>query len=49
MAAYIKRLIRCGYTSGHARQICEDFTRNLSLFDLECFVLSAEMRHVGQV
>lgn len=42
MDKYIKRLTKCGYTEGKARQVCMDFVRNLSLFDLECFIWAVE-------
>lgn len=42
MADYIRRLVACGYTPEKARQICQDFSRNLPLFDLELFVRTTE-------
>lgn len=45
MSAYINRLIKCGYTLGKAHSICVDFIKNLSLVDLECFVISIEGNH----
>lgn len=46
MEAYIRRLIKCGYSRRHAEKICEDFVRNLPLIDLDFFVYSIEARHV---
>ena len=48
MNRYIKRLVDCGYTQDHARKVCEDFTRNLPLIALQCFVEMVE-ENVEQV
>lgn len=45
MKKYIDRLIKCGYSYDDAKDICCDFIKNLSLFSLECFVLSVENRN----
>lgn len=42
MIGYINRLMKCGYALVTARKLCIDFVRNLSLFDLECFIESVE-------
>lgn len=42
MNNYIERLMYCGYTQDHAREVCEDFCLNLSLFALQCFVETVE-------
>ena len=44
MDKYISRLKKCGYTYDKAKQICIDFTKNLTLFDLECFVWAMEKK-----
>ena len=49
MDKYINRLMKCGYSHYKAFMICRDFTINLSLFDLECFIVSMEQKHVGKV
>ena len=41
--------MNCGYTEEKARKTCLDFCRNLSLFDLECFVITMEQKNVGKV
>ena len=46
MYKYIERLVKCGYTKAKAYELCCDFIRNLSLFDLENFVISMEKAHV---
>ena len=48
MDKYINRLIKCKYDRASAYKVCVDFIKNLSLFDLECFVTSVE-HHVGGV
>ena len=45
MSTYINRLVKCGYTIGKARAICIDFIKNLSLIDLECFIMSVERNY----
>lgn len=42
MQKYIDRLIKCGYTNERAYKVCCDFVNNLSLFDLENFILTME-------
>lgn len=50
MIGYINRLMKCGYALVTARELCLDFARNLSLFDLECFVETMEdIHHVDQI
>lgn len=44
MKAYIDRLVKCGYTRQRAQKVCDDFTRNLPLIDLDFFVWSVERR-----
>ena len=46
MSNFVKRLIRCGYTKERALTVCNDFVKNLTIVDLECFVLSMEKKHV---
>lgn len=46
MEKYIRRLIECGYTRAKAYELCCDFVRNLSLFDLENFIYTMETRNV---
>lgn len=38
MDKYINVLVKHGYTHESATRLCIDFMRNLSLFDLECFI-----------
>lgn len=47
MKAYIDRLIKCGYSRQQAQEVCCDFVRNLPLIDLDFFVRSMELKHVG--
>lgn len=42
MSKYVDRLVKCGYTHTAASQLCCDFIRNLSLFELDCFVVYLE-------
>ena len=42
MMEYIARLMECGYTAEKALKICQDFSRNLRVHDLELFVQSVE-------
>lgn len=49
MKAYVDRLIKCGYSRQRAVKVCEDFIRNLPLFDLDFFVLTIEAKHVDKV
>lgn len=53
MKDYIERLVRCGYTQKKAREICQDFSKNLPAFDLDLFVRCVEehfaKRHVAKV
>lgn len=50
MPECINRLVKCGYTREKAEQLCFDFVRNLSLFDLKCFVVFMEsVHHVDKV
>ena len=42
MQKYIDRLIKCGYSPEKAYSLCQDFRRNLSIVDLENFILSME-------
>lgn len=46
MDKYVDVLVRHGYTHESALQLCKDFIRNLSLFDLECFVYFVECINV---
>lgn len=46
MKSYVKRLVRCGYSYDRAFTVCKDFVKNLTIVDLECFVLSIEKNHV---
>lgn len=48
MSKYINRLVKCGYSRQRAKDVCCDFVRNLSFFDLECFVTSME-KYVDKV
>lgn len=49
MQKYENRLILCGYSRERAHSICVDFVRNLTLVDLESFVISVEKSHVARV
>ncbi len=49
MSRYINRLVRCGYTRAKAKRLCIDFIKNLSIFDLEQFVLAMEESHGIQI
>lgn len=42
MQKYIDRLVKCGYTKARAYSICCDFVSNLTIFDLENFILTME-------
>lgn len=42
MQEYVERLMRCGYSPDRAYCICQDFMKNLPLFDLQLFVESIE-------
>lgn len=42
MAKYIDRLMACGYSEEKAREICQEFSKNLNLFDLEMFIETLE-------
>lgn len=42
MISYIIRLMKCGYTYDRARSVCSDFVRNLSLVDLDYFIMTIE-------
>lgn len=42
MKKYVDRLVRCGYSRQRAREVCEEFVRNLSLIDLDFFICSKE-------
>lgn len=42
MMEYIARLMDCGYTAEKALKICQDFSKNLKVYDLELFVQSVE-------
>lgn len=44
MEKYINRLVKCGYSTRRAYNVCCDFVRNMSIIDLECFVSSIEER-----
>lgn len=46
MQKYIDRLMKCGYSFDNARKICQDFQKNLSIVDLENFVLSMEKENL---
>lgn len=46
MKAYIDRLVKCGYTRQRAQKVCDDFTRNLPLIDLDFFVSVIEEKNV---
>ena len=47
MKKYVDRLVQCGYSRQKAREVCEEFVRNLSLIDLDFFVRSVEGRVCG--
>ena len=47
MKAYVNRLMQCGYSRQKAQEICEQFVRNLTLIDLDFFVLTMELKYVG--
>lgn len=47
MQKYEQRLIKCGYTEDAAHKLCLDFLRNLSLNELEFFIVDLETRYVG--
>ena len=46
MAKYIERLKACGYTTARAYSLCKDFIINLSILDLENFILTMERKNV---
>lgn len=46
MTDYINRLIICGYTEAEAKNLCMEMILNLSIVDLECFILSKEKAYV---
>lgn len=46
MQQYINRLMKCGYSFENAYKICQDFQKNLSIVDLENFVLSMEKENL---
>ena len=47
MPVYINRLIKCGYSYDKARNLCLEYTRNLSLLDLEYLIETLEKHYVG--
>lgn len=47
---YVERLMKCGYPSYKAYCVCQDFIKNLSLIDLQCFIDSMEREYyVGRM
>lgn len=46
MFKYVNRLMKCGYTKAKAYSVCCDFVTNLSIFDLENFILTMERKNV---
>ena len=48
MQAYVRRLMKCGYSYQAAEELCRDFIKNLSLVDLIFFIESKE-HHVENV
>jgi len=49
MWKYIDRLVKCGYSTHRAYNVCSDFVKNLSLVELEFFIASVEKDHVEKV
>ena len=49
MWKYIDRLVKCGYSTHRAYNVCSDFVKNLSLVELEFFIASVEKDHVEKI
>ena len=41
----INRLIKCGYSTKKAEDLCKDFINNLSIIELWCFIDTIERKN----